>query len=103
MGIFGKKSLFLRSGSLLHDFARLLDVLLGLVTLKSRSVYISTAVQPMTIRMLGNSPKLCTLDVHIRLTDSKWVDVGLGVQVGKTVVDETVRRLIATNCIDNIK
>lgn len=47
-------------------------------------------------------PKRGTLDVHIRLTKSKRVDVRFVVEIRKAVVHESVGRLVAADSVEHI-
>jgi len=47
------------------------------------------------------SPRFDALYVHIRFTQCKRVDIIL-LQIRKRVVDESVRRLIRSYCVDHV-
>ena len=49
------------------------------------------------------SRELFALDQHIRFSEREWVDVFLRIDIRKTVVHESMRRLVAPNGIDDIQ
>ena len=53
--------------------------------------------------LLAREPSFNAFDQHVRLSEGEWVDIVLWVEVGKSMVDETMSRLVGTNGIDDVE
>lgn len=48
-------------------------------------------------------PKLGSLDMHVRLAECEGVYISLVVEVGKTMIHEAMRALVAANCVQHVE
>ena len=78
----------------LHGFAGLLEACF---------LRLLPSIHHVLFSLLTGESSFDTFDQHVRLSESEWIDILFGVEVGKGVVDETVRRLVRTDSIDDVK
>src|SRR6266404_9984297 len=60
-------------------------------------------LQHVLCGLFTREPGFYAFDKHIRLAEREWIDVVLGVEVGESVVDETMCGLVGTNGIDDVE
>ena len=53
--------------------------------------------------LLARESSFHAFDQHVRFSEGEWVDIILWVEVGKSMVDEPMRRLVRTNSIDDVE
>jgi len=57
----------------------------------------------MLLRLLAREARHLSLNKHVRLPHRKRVDVFRVVHVSQCMVDETVRRFVAADCVDHVE